>query len=471
MISLPDIILPKHEFFGLSIDQRAIRGIQLDSRGMIIHSGEILFPEEVFSHNILVKPQLFQQAIQVLNSQGKFTTPYVVVTFPEAFAYTREIRLPILPLDDLSEAVQWHSVELFPFPQEDIYFDWKILRKTDQQYVLCVVAVLKKTIDPIVNILLSEGLKPLNLGPDASTLTHLLKLPSDRHAILAEVNRDVSYVTLVEGEKSVFTTVVAFTDDDTKESYLHAIVRTIHEVVSYYQTKNVITEKVLEILLTGELAQEQLLSNIEFPVKLFKTPANNPSFNKAYAVAAMEVNTIPAAEIINLLPPSMQKKYFEERKMEYYNALLFRGISLAASYCVFVLFVLLIVLFQKQEVNQEVKRLTTIRETSQKSSQNLLKVNATAKQIIALAPFRKMPHEKFDMFFSIIPDGILLTQIDYDDSKLLFRISGTAKTRDNLLDLKSSIEQSNQFGKVSLPLSLLEISKDINFSIEFTGKQ
>jgi len=471
MISLPDLILPKREFFGLSIDTTAIRGIQINKKGMMTGIAEVVFPEEIFSHSILIKADMFHEALKKLQELGKFTTPYVVASFPESFAYTRELHLPLVSLEELSEAVRWHSRELFPFPEEDIYIDWKILRTTEKEHILAVVAALKKTIDPIVNALLSLGLKPLNLRPDASTITRLLRLAQDRHAIVTEINRTVAYVTLVEGEKSVFTTVIPFTKDDTLASYVRNIKKTIEEIQSYYKQKGIISEEAPDIVLTGEVALDQLATDMPAPVKLLTTPPKNPAFNKAYAVAIAQMTPVSHHDVINLLPQSMQDMHMRERRIQYYNALFLRAVSIMGAYCVFVLFVLGIILFQKYELDAQVKQLTIIRENSQQSSQNLLKVNATAKQIIALAPLRKTPHEKIKHVFSFIPEGITLAQLEYDDSKLLFSLSGIARTRDDLLDLKSNLEQSNEFTKVSLPLSLLEAPKDINFSISFTRKQ
>lgn len=470
MLSLPDIILPKHEFFGLSIDRAAIRGIQIDRNGKMTGIAEIALPQDVFLQGNLTKIDVFQNALKALKEQGKFSTPYVVATFPEAFAYTRELHLPLVSTEELSEAVRWHSKELFPFPADDIYIDWKILKTTEQEYILAVVAVPKKTIDPLVQALLQVGLKPLNLRPDASTITRLLKLPQDRHAIVTEVNRTVAYVTLVEGEKSVFTTVIPFTRDDTPTSYLHNIKLTIEEIKAYYKAKGVLSEESPDIVLTGEVASDQWIKDLPSPAKILTTPPRNPAFNKAYAVAISQLNRVPHAENINLLPQSMQDVYMKERTTQYYNAVLLRAVSIAGAYCIFALFVLMIIMVQKQDLDTNVKRLTNVLETSQQSSQNLLRVNATAKQIVTLAPLKKTPHEKINVFVSLVPSGIVITQWDYDDSKVLFNVSGIAKTRDDLLKFKSNLETSDQFTKILLPLSYLEAPRDINFAISFTNK-
>ncbi len=470
MISLPELILPKRDFFGLSIDRAAIRGIQIDRKGKMTAMAEVPFPEEVFAYSVLTKGDVFQACLKKLKEIGKFTTPYVVASFPEAFAYTRELHLPIVAFDELSEAVRWHSKELFPFPAEDIYIDWKIIKKTQTEYILAVVAAPKKTINPIVDALLSMGLKPLNLKPDASTITRLLQLPADKHAIVTEVNRTVAYVTLVEGEKSVFTTVIQYTKDDTPVTYLRNIRDTIEEIKTYYKEKGILSEESPDIVLTGEVASDQWLHDLPNPAKILTTPPRNPAFNKAYAVAISQLAPQQHSDTINLLPTLMQEVYDKERTTQYYNAILLRALSICGAYCVMVMFVLGIIMVQRQDLDSSVKQLNKILESSQQSSQNLLRVNATAKQIVELSPFRKTPHEKFMALLSLLPDGITLTQWEYDDAKVSFSISGISKTRDDLLKLKANIEESNHFTKVSLPLTFLEAPENINFSLTFNSK-
>lgn len=49
-------------------------------------------------------------------------------------------------------------------------------------------------------------------------------------------------------------------------------------------------------------------------------------------------------------------------------------------------------------------------------------------------------------------------------------IEGFAKNRDDLLNLKQNMEQSNNFSQIDLPLSSLLKDKDLNFSLSFSFK-
>lgn len=471
MLSLPDLILPTREFFGLSIDRMSLRGVQINRAGKVKNTAEVQIPQDLFSQSVLVNGDIFKQALLTLREKGKFTTPYVVVSFPEAFAYSRELTLPKVALSEIGEAVSWHVKELFPFPEEELYIDWKLIREQEGQYIVSIVGVPKKTIDPIVNILLNVGLKPMRLKPDASTIAHLLQLKPNAHALVTEVNRTGAYVTLVEGEKSVFTTVISFSKEDTPVTYLTNIKQTIQEIIAYYKQRSILKEDTIPIILTGEVASDHWVKEMPQPTTLLVTPMNNPSFNKAYASALSQVTPISEHDLINILPPNLKKVYDTERTSLFYTTVLTRTVVIIGAYTVLLALVLALLVVEKQQIDTNVKRLNDLVQSQSGSAQALLTVNGTAKQIVALAPFRKTPRIAFMEFLELVPSEIAITQWNFDDSKQQFSVNALANTRDDVLNFKTVLEESNKFTNIVVPLSFLESPRDISFTMTFTTKQ
>jgi len=118
----------------------------------------------------------------------------------------------------------------------------------------------------------------------------------------------------------------------------------------------------------------------------------------------------------------------------------------------------------------KVNQLTALNQSQTGSSHNLLTVNGTAKQIIALAPLRQTPKNILATFIALIPSTIAISQWEYDDSKLQITISGVSATREDLLNFKTDLENSQKFTNISLPLTFLEASTDIPFSMTFVIK-
>lgn len=470
MKSLPDLVLPKVKFFGLSIGFTSVRGIELNKNGQVQSHAEVIFPEEIFKDGVLIHPEVLETSLKKLYETGKFSSPYVAVCFPEAFAYSRGLTLPFIPTHELEEAVSWHAKDLFPFPREDIYFDFKVLEKTDKEYHLSVVAVQKKILDPLISTLIKSGLKPLKFEPDASAIARLLVLKPQSHALVTEVNRTNAYVTLVEGEKALFTTVVAHTPDLATATYVNNINLTLHEILAFYRKKGVITQETIDVVLTGDVATEEWIPHIPFPAKILRTPAQNPAFNKSYAAAFAQI--VPPADVftINLLPAAMQEFYDTERNTLYYRTILIRINIFIGCICAAALMVFVLVMLEKQRVEAQVKRYTQLNASQSANTGGLLQLNAQAKHVVALAPLRITPREKIVSLAGMLGEEIAITQWEYDDGKLLFTLTGIAQTRDSLLSFRDRLEESGKFTKITIPLESLAIPINVRFTMTFITK-
>src|SRR3989344_4131756 len=430
MFSLPDTILPKIRHFGLSIDKTALRAVELEASGRVRAMAEVLFPKIVFEDGVLSDRGLMVEALKKLFEVGKFTTPYVTVSFPESYAFTRGHALPILPVDELMEAVSWSAKDMFPFPIEDIYYDWRVVEKREKDYQVSVVAVQKKVIDPLIDCLVRAGLKPLRFEPDASAVSRLLVLRPTEFALVTELNKKDAYVTLVQGEKSLFTTVVTVSTSGTEETYIRSVLETQHEIVSFYKQKGLLRDEATQVVLTGELANEQLASRISpmlhYPIRLLKTPVQNSAFNKAFAAASARVVGPEDPFSINLLPPNLQHSYNAQRKHSFYQTILIRTAFTLGLFCLFSIVSFIAVSMEKQERDDRIKTLTVLTQSTRTQSRQLLLLNNQAKHIVALAPLKITPRNPILTLGSLTGEAIAVSHWSYDTTKLAFTIDGIA---------------------------------------------
>lgn len=474
MLSLPDLFLPVRNHFGLSIGRSSLRAVEVDRARRVRKVAEVVIPPEVFSDGIILKTAEFSAAVKKLISVGKFSTPYVNVCFSETHAFSREYSLPLVTPAELHEAVSWHVKDLFPFPEDEIYFDWKLLEKSTKDYKVSIVAVQKKVLDPLAQALISVGLKPLSFEPGASAIARLLQLAPDQFALVTEINQHSAYVTLVQGEKSLFTTVVNFTPEDTSETYMKSIVQTITEVVKYYADKGTLNIEKVFIVLTGEVASEawanSLKSYVQFKVQILTTAVNNPAYNKAYAAALAKIAPPYDPDSINLIPIALQKYYDTERNFSYYKTLLIRCLVISLILLAGSLTSFVAVSIRRQQLETRDKLLTSQSKLQKGSTQNLLLLNAQAKNIVSLVPLRTTPKDKLLILQSIIPAEISVTQWEYDDGKLIYTLTGIAQKREDLLLFKSKLEQTEEFTKVTLPLGSLEQPINVQFTMAFIVK-
>jgi hypothetical protein len=122
-------------------------------------------------------------------------------------------------------------------------------------------------------------------------------------------------------------------------------------------------------------------------------------------------------------------------------------------------------------IDSQVKSLRQLAQSQTSNTQSLLLLNAQAKNIVSLVPFKRTPKDKLAALSNIFSDKITISQWEFDDSSQQFKITGTAATRDDLLKLKDNLDKSDDFAKVILPLGTLETPVQVPFVITFLVKQ
>lgn len=474
MANLPDLILPKYRHFGLSIERLAVRAVEITDKKIPVRMIESEIPQDTFRDGVLMKPSAFIAIIRKLYQAGKFTTPYAAVCFPEVFAYTRATTLPLIPLDEIQEAISWKAKDLFPFPTEDIYFDWKLLKKTESEYQLNVVAVQRKVLDPLMEALTQAGLKPLRFEPDASALTRLVKIKPEEHALLIEINQSGAYMTLMEGEKALFTTSIPISASDTPSQYVANIDKTLIEISTYYKNKSILKDGSTRIILTGILASNQWVDHcrklLPYPAEILETAIGKPAFYKAYAAAVEEIAPPLDEQSINLLPTRSQVAFEKQQTILFYKTVLIRTLMLIMLLAVGIGTAYGLVVIKRQQLEIQVKTVRRTVETKNVDLQRLLQINAQAKNVMMLSTLRKTPAAKLEALGSLLTDAIQVTQWEFTDGNLQITIRGTAKTRTDLLSLKDRLEKSKDFTGVALPLGSLELPVNVPFNLSFKIK-
>lgn len=471
MVSLPDFLVPRKKLFGLAIGRSSLRAIEVDSQKKVKSIGEVFFPEDVFLNGRLVNADIFTKAVCEIIAKNTFSTKYVAVGFPEIFVYSREYSVPILDDDDVAEAVSWHVKDLFPFPVEDIYYDWKLLEKTDTEYRVLVVAIQRHLLDSLVNVLISSGLRPLSFEPGASVLARLLSYKPNESIIIVDVSRKGAYVTLSINQKAVFTTVVSVSPEDTAQSYLKNLQQTIVEIADFYKYKHVIVEGSMRIVLTGELATNEWKNAAQkffpYPITIMDFFVGNPAFNNVYAIATSHITPPIDMSTINLLPAALQKQHDNERQKLLYIALLTRVNIYVALCCIFAGTVFGFLSLEKNKIDTEAKIMTQQVSLEQNSQKDLLAISAIATRMVALFPLKNSHIKKIDEIVGLIPPEVIVTKWEYVDDNLSFGISGIARTREGLLLFKDALEKSPSFGKVTIPIGVLQSSQNIPFTMNF----
>jgi len=171
--------------------------------------------------------------------------------------------------------------------------------------------------------------------------------------------------------------------------------------------------------------------------------------------------------LLDLLP--------EERKEELKRARIFRKVIWVETVFLFPVLVMIVILsdnfyvlnleknsaaksYAQQEQQDQYKKLASFQDSfRQANTLSAAALNFQNKHLYWTNALAQLG--------AVFPDNITLTNISTNDFKMT--VAGKAKTRDDLLNFQSKLQQSACFQNVDLPLSDMVQKSDIDFQIDF----
>jgi hypothetical protein len=171
---------------------------------------------------------------------------------------------------------------------------------------------------------------------------------------------------------------------------------------------------------------------------------------------------------LNLATTKIKKKIFKE--------ILF---SLIKDVVLLILFAVLInatfIFISHEMLNKDFERIKSQKNLIQMHNQpfniEVTAINSRMKKINQIQEEYTKWSEKIIEVNRLIPDNIKVSSIDFDKNTNKFLITGTAKYRQNFINLKENLESSDIVVNISSPLSNLLHQEDLDFSLTGDLKQ
>ena len=98
----------------------------------------------------------------------------VYLCIPQDQVMIQQILLPLAAQDNIEQVLEYEIERQLPFRREEIYYDYLPAGKKGDKLNLYILAVQKKLIDGLVNLLESFGIKPAGVEPDVTALLNYL---------------------------------------------------------------------------------------------------------------------------------------------------------------------------------------------------------------------------------------------------------------------------------------------------------
>ena len=152
------------------------------------------------------------QSIRSLVKEAKITTPYVNIALPENQVYTKVIEMPYLSDKELSTAIYWEAEQYIPVPLAQITFDYKVLKKPQEQdgSMMQILLVGAPTIllDKYNKIIALAGLSAVSAETEILSAIRALSTDTSSTALIINIGALSTAIAIVSHGTMVFAYVI-----------------------------------------------------------------------------------------------------------------------------------------------------------------------------------------------------------------------------------------------------------------------
>jgi type IV pilus assembly protein PilM len=216
-MGLKDLFFKKEALLGIDIGTSSVKLIELDishQRPKLVNIAMATFPGEVISNNIISKSDKVAEQLSALLEENVVGDKRIVTAMPGPSVFTKKIKMPKMPMTELSSSIQFEAGNFIPHNIEAVRLDFHILGESQKnQLDVLVVAVKNEIVDSYLTCLNFAGLEPAVVDIDFFALQNMFELcyPDllDKTVALVNIGARHTAINICREEESLFTGDIA----------------------------------------------------------------------------------------------------------------------------------------------------------------------------------------------------------------------------------------------------------------------
>ena len=178
--------------FGLDISDTSLEMVEFRKKGgkvVLSAVGRMILSKGVIEDGKILDEQKLAAAIRDLCAKTqpqKISTKLVIASLPESKIFTHHFKLPVtIQANDLAGALKFEAEGVVPASQDELLFDYKIIKKDAGKQEILYVAAFKNIAESYARTLRLAGLEPLVLDAEALSIARsLIKVYNKDEAVL-----------------------------------------------------------------------------------------------------------------------------------------------------------------------------------------------------------------------------------------------------------------------------------------------
>jgi len=198
---------------GLDIGSKTIKVIELVPSGSTFAlkaAAAVGYSKQIDIEAIKDEKELsnLSQIIKKLFADAKTSSKRISIAIPEAQAFTRIMKFPLLSDQEIASAVKWEAEEYIPIPVKDAIIEHQILERQESgnppQVVVLLIAVHHDLVEKYIRLLSLAGLEVVGVETSLMSLVRSVS-PANRTAIIADIGANSTSIGIAKNKQLFFS--------------------------------------------------------------------------------------------------------------------------------------------------------------------------------------------------------------------------------------------------------------------------
>lgn len=297
--------------------------VQKSLNGMTLRHHEVI-PLPTLAESKEKRERVVINGIDDFIKKVKIKDFKVFLSIPRTEVLLRYLRLPLTAKENLEQVLKYELERYIPFPTEDVYFDFQILKEEEKWLHIFLTVAKKDVIHSYLDMFSLTNLYPSSLEISATALFNAFMNSNEAqeegaHALI-DLRRNYWELGLIMGGILAYSRAFAWKDGDM--SYFSQVKKGLQSALFHISnegplnTQNAPYEPLRAIILNGIeldqkmvdefLKQDEIPSSMGLrPIRLKDIPSNFRSLATAYGTALKGLRKVPLR--INLIPVDLRR--------------------------------------------------------------------------------------------------------------------------------------------------------------------
>lgn len=196
---------------GLDIGTSSIKIAEIVWRNrqpLLKNLGIAALPDGLRGENAFSDIELLKEIIRKLLTTSGVSSSNVVAAIGSRTVFIREVLFPVMPEEELKEAVKWDMEKYVPYEPDSYYYDFSVVGpgKNDSEQKVLLVAAPKEDVSELITMLKDIGLKPRAI--DIESLALFSTVSGVENAVMVDIGGIFSQVIVFQQGSPVATRMI-----------------------------------------------------------------------------------------------------------------------------------------------------------------------------------------------------------------------------------------------------------------------